>query len=156
MEIWKDIEGYVGLYKVSNFGKVKSLKYRKERILKPGTDGYGYLYVNLCKNGKVKKFKVHRLVAEAFIPNPGNLPMVNHKNEIKTDNRVWNLEYCDNQYNVRYSSAKKIGSFKDGKLIKSFEAIQDVKTDGFNVGNVCSALKGRYKSSGGFQWNYLE
>lgn len=159
MEIWKDIKSYEGLYKVSNLGRVKSLNYGrtgKEQILSLVLQNSGYLQVGLCKNGKVKKFKVHRLVAQAFIDNSDNLPQVNHIDQNKLNNQAINLEWCDNQYNTRYSFAKKIGSFKDGKLIKVYEAIQDVKTGGFNVGNVWSALNGRYKSSGGFQWNYLE
>ena len=78
-EIWKDILGYEGLYQVSNFGRVKSTKFGKERILKLTKDKDGYLIVNLYKNNKSKTLKVHRLVAEVFLPNPYNLPQVNHK-----------------------------------------------------------------------------
>lgn len=155
-EIWKTIEGFEGRYQVSNLGNIKSLKYRKERILSPVTYRNGYLFVELCKNGYVKKFLVHRLVAEAFIPNPENLPQVNHKNEIKTDNTVQNLEWCDNRYNQRYSSAKKIGCFQDNKLIKVYDAVRDVEKDGFYHSNVCNALKGKLKSSGGYHWQYLD
>ena len=78
MEIWKEIEGYEGLYEVSNLGNVKSLNKRKGRILKPIKDHFGYLRVNLY-NSEYKIHKVHRLVAEAFIPNPNNYPIINHK-----------------------------------------------------------------------------
>ena len=91
IEIWKDIEGYEGLYQVSNMGRVKSLNFNKtgeEKIMKL-VDGYGYLRVNLKHKGKSKMYQVHRLVAEAFIPNPDNKPEVNHINTVKTDNRVW-------------------------------------------------------------------
>ena len=93
-EIWRDIEGYEGQYQVSDQGRVKSLerKGRKsERILKPIDDGRGYLRVDLYAGGKRKRFKVHRLVCQAFHENTGNKPQVNHINEIKTDHRASNL-----------------------------------------------------------------
>ena len=95
-EIWKDIEGYEGLYQVSNLGRVKSLgvdKWHKGRVIKPQFDGLKhYLFVQLYKNKKSKRFNIHRLVAKAFIPNPNNLPQVNHKDEVKTNNNARNLE----------------------------------------------------------------
>ena len=106
-EIWRDIEGYEGLYQVSNMGRVKSLgndKNRKEKILKPGMNNYGYLQVGLHKEGKRKIFQVHRLVAQAFIPNPEELPEINHKTEIKTDNRAEFIEWCDHRYNMNYGT----------------------------------------------------
>ena len=110
-EIWKDVTNYEGLYQVSNLGRVKSLgfdKWHKGRILKQSFDGKGkYLFVGLHKNGETKQKNVHRLVAETFIPNPNNLPCVNHINEIKTDNRASNLEWCTIEYNSNYGNAKK-------------------------------------------------
>jgi hypothetical protein len=110
-EIWKDIKGYEGLYQVSNLGMVKSLgfdKWHKGRILKQSFDSKrNYLFVGLHKDGKIKQKNVHRLVAETFIPNPDNLPCVNHINEIKTDNRACNLEFCTVKYNSNYGNAKK-------------------------------------------------
>lgn len=109
-EQWLSIEGYEDLYQVSNFGRVKSLgnnKMRKEKILKQATNKYGYQVVQLCKDGKPKMFRVNRLVASAFIPNPNNYPVVNHKDEVKTNNHVSNLEWCTIEYNTNYGTARE-------------------------------------------------
>ena len=159
-EVFKDIPGYEGLYQVSNLGRVKSLNpygnKEKERILKPQKSKNGYLQLVLFKNKLKKMYYVHRLVATTFIENPENLPQVNHIDQNKLNNSVDNLEFCTCRYNKRYSKAKKVGCYKDGKLIKVYDAARDVDKDGFNHGNVCSVLKGRYKSSGGFQWKYID
>lgn len=105
-EIWKDVKGYEGLYRVSNLGKVKSMakiigrRYVGERLLKQRISTQGYKMVSFCKNYKIFNASVHRLVAEAFIPNPLNKPFINHKNGIKTDNRIENLEWCTQSENV--------------------------------------------------------
>lgn len=115
MEIWKDIKGYEGRYQVSNLGNVKSLKRiitnslgRKhtinERILSPGKDKDGYLQVNLHLNRKTKMVKIHRIVALTFIDNPNNMPIINHKDENKQNNKASNLEWCDYKYNVNYGN----------------------------------------------------
>lgn len=112
-EIWKDIQGYEGLYKVSSYGRVYAYSkpkyngvtyYNHEgRFLKIADNGVGYKFVNLLgKDGKYKKFYVHRLVASAFIPNPNNLPQVNHKDERPENNNVENLEWCTQKYNNNY------------------------------------------------------
>ena len=117
IEEWRPVVGYEGLYEVSNTGRVRSLdmyvksrygNYRlhKGKVLSPAKDKNGYLKVNLCYNGKDKIIRVHRLVTEAFIPNPDNLPEVNHKDEDKTNNRVENLEWCDRSYNINYGTRK--------------------------------------------------
>lgn len=103
MEVWKDINGYEGLYQVSNLGNVKSLKYGKERILKPDVSKFGYLFVDLCKNNICKSFRVHRLVAIVFIPNLENKEQVNHINGIKTDNMVQNLEWVTAKENIQHA-----------------------------------------------------
>lgn len=114
VEIWKSILGYEGLYEVSNLGRVRSLDRRvsytngqvhihKGRILKPGVSN-GYMQVHLCNNGSMKQPLVHRLVAEAFIPNPDNLPQVNHKDENPSNNNVDNLEWCTSEYNINYGT----------------------------------------------------
>lgn len=110
-EIWKDVKGYEGKYQVSNLGRVKSLgsdKWHKGRVLKPSFDGKGnYLFVGLHKDNCIKLATIHRLVAEQFIPNPDNLPCVNHKDENKTNNRVDNLEWCTVKYNSNYGKCKE-------------------------------------------------
>lgn len=104
-EIWKNIEGYEN-YMVSNLGRVKSLNYNRtcqERILKPGKNK-GYLQVYLCKDGKIKRFYLHRLVAKVFIPNPENKPFINHRDETRSNNCVENLEWCTAKYNINYGT----------------------------------------------------
>ena len=116
VEIWKDIPDYEGLYQVSNFGRVKSLYFGKERILKLSINKYKYLTVILHKNKKQKSFTVHRLVCLAFTPNPNNLPCINHKDENKQNNCVDNLEWCTNKYNSNYGNCrKKISDKMKGK-----------------------------------------
>ena len=103
-EQWRDIDGHDGIYQVSDLGRVRSLKFGKVRVLRPGKTKDGYLRVDLYRNGKYKHSLVHRLVAQAFIPNDDNSKtQINHKNEVKTDNRVSNLEYCTAQYNNTYN-----------------------------------------------------
>lgn len=112
-EIWKDIESYEGLYQVSNLGKVKSLeryvnwrntkKLCKSFILKPYDNSFGYLIVKLCKEGKMRNYRVNRLVAKAFIPNPNNRPEVNHLDGCKYNNCVENLEWCFPKENVAHA-----------------------------------------------------
>lgn len=109
MEIWKGIKGYEGLYSVSNMGEVKNVL--TGRILKKSTTIYGYNLVKLYNNGK-KSFSVHRLVANEFIPNPENKPQVNHKNGIKSDNTVENLEWNTAKENVKHSYLINIASNK--------------------------------------------
>lgn len=111
-EIWKDIDGLEGCYQISNFGRVKSLarydystRYIKEKIMKPSKDKDGYLIIGLqCarKHKKQKTYRIHQMVAKAFIPNPFNLPEINHKDEDKTNNHVDNLEWCTTKYNLTY------------------------------------------------------
>lgn len=117
VEMWKDVPGYEGLYKVSNIGNVMSFhtdgvfgKNNHGRLLVQRTDACGYKYVYISKNGKKKRESVHRLVAYAFLPNPENLPQVNHIDEIRDHNTVSNLEWCTALYNQRYGHRRKRSS----------------------------------------------
>lgn len=115
-EIWKDIPNYEGIYQISNLGRLKSLRvfcsftkkyYPKEKIIKGKLDQAGYVMVSLYKEGKVKYCRIHRLVAQAFIPNTNNYPMINHKDENKSNNNVNNLEWCTCLYNNTYGNKNK-------------------------------------------------
>lgn len=105
LEIWRDIEGYEGIYQVSNLGNVRTLKWyggTQVKSIAQTDNGTGYKKVALSKQGKQKQLLVHRLVAMAFIPNPNNYEFVNHKDEDKTNNVVDNLEWCTKSYNSIY------------------------------------------------------
>lgn len=106
-EVWRDIKEYEGLYQVSNWGNVRSLNYNKTgkiQILKTIINNSGYTQVGLHKEGIMKLCTIHRLVAEAFIPNPNQYPIVNHKDYIKSNNTSDNLEWCSYEYNNNYGS----------------------------------------------------
>lgn len=102
-EIWKQIEDGYEEYQVSNFGQIKSLKSKNEKILHLDKDRYGYMNVKLCKNGTMKNFKVHRLVAMAFIENPNGFPEINHKDGNKENNFVENLEWVTKSQNIKHA-----------------------------------------------------
>lgn len=158
-EIWKDVKEYEGLYKVSTLGRIKSLKFNKEKILKQEKTQDGYLTVRLRKDGNVKHIGVHRLVAQAFIMNLNNLPQVNHKDEIKTNNNVDNLEWCTQQYNMSYGSrTKKISKqvyqyTLNGKFIKKWESITNAQ-EKLNIRHISECCNGKMLTAGGFVWNY--
>lgn len=155
-EIWRDIPDYPD-YQVSNLGRVRSLKYGNEYFLKPGVDKDGYLVVSLFKYGKAKQYKIHRLVAQAFIPNPNNYPQVNHKDEVKTNNLVDNLEWCTAQYNVDYSNSKLVGQYDlSGNLIQTWKSTIEIQRQlGFLQGDISNCCTGRYKTAYGYVWKYL-
>lgn len=157
MKEWKNIEGYEGLYQVSNLGRVKSI--RSNTILRPYDIGRGYLAVKLCKNGINKNHKLHRLVAEAFIPNPDNLPCVNHKDENKANNCVDNLEWCSYSYNNNYGDKNKpiLQYTIDGEFVKEWKSLKEV-AESFGVGhsNISCCCHKRYgfKTAYGYIWEF--
>ena len=161
-EIWKDIEGYEGLYQVSNTGRVRSLK---RNIILKNRIARGYERVVLRTNNIPKEYSVHRLVATAFIPNPDNLPQVNHIDEDKTNNCVNNLEWCDGKYNINYgtgiaksarSRSKKVLQFKlDGTFVKEWKSIIDVeRMTGYSGGHISECCRGKHAYAYGFLWKY--
>ena len=175
IEISKPVVGYEGLYEVSNLGKVKAIKWHRgeeEKEMKPYTTYKGYLRLRLCKNGKGKQFQIHRLVAEAFIPNPENKPYIDHINTDRTDNRVENLRWVTNKENCNnpiskqnYSKSNKgktavpILQFdKNMNFIKKWESMSDAETSlgiKSRLSEYCSEKYGR-KTAGGFIWRYAD
>jgi hypothetical protein len=169
-EIWRDIEGYEGLYQVSNLGRVKSLgnggSNSKERIRKLSKEKCGYLFVALSKNGIKKQYKVHRLVASAFIPNHNNLPYVNHKDECKTNNACSNLEWCDAKYNINYGTAieRRVQKQKNNNRSKSvlcidtgiiYPSISEAQRQtGFSEKGISLCCRKLQDKCGGFHWIY--
>lgn len=180
-EEWRDIEGYEGLYQVSDQGRVKSLKRKahhwrggelivKERILKPIADRCGYRVVNLHAGGKRKKLKVHRLVCQAFHENPDGKPCVNHIDEDKSNNLSSNLEWCtyaeNNNHGTRNARAgkaiakaksKPVGQYTlDGELIKIWESAREAQRQvGFSYQHISNVATGKRKTAHGFVWKYV-
>jgi hypothetical protein len=191
-EEWRDITGYEGKYQVSNLGRVKSLSRitkngsteyrRKEKILKLHLDKKGYLRTRIYGDDiKGITVKIHRLVADTFIPNPNNLPTVNHLDEIKNNNFVENLEWCSYRENNTYGTAtqrrientdwNKVSKNKtkpnfnaripilqfdlSGKLIKEWDSGTEIKNKlGFSSGNIASCCNGKYKTAYKHKWCY--
>lgn len=182
-EIWKDIKGYKGLYQISNLGKVKNVKTQK--ILKNYTSKQdkGYLKVSLYSNLKSKNFKIHRLVANAFIANPCNYPQVNHINGNKQDNCVENLEWCNNSHNMKEAykiglvKSSHSGCFKKGEHKKQEIPINQLDLNGNLIKtwssftkaekffrpnskaistNIHGALNNKQKTAYGYIWKYAE
>ena len=149
----KDIKNYEGLYAVTSCGKVWS--YKRKKFLEPMTNYKGYLFVNLSKNNEKKKYYIHKLVAEAYIPNPNNLPQVDHIDNDKTHNYVNNLQWITNRDNCRKSHNKPIlQQDLDGNFIREWECAYDVRNE--VNGNICNCLKGKIPSAYGYIWKYKD
>lgn len=172
-EIWKDIEGYEGLYQVSNYGRVKSLKnksnHKNELIMKQAIV-CGYKKICLSKNSIQKMYSVHRLVAIAFIKNPLNKEEVNHKDGNKQNNKANNLEWVTSSENMKHAfkkrlSKQKIGkenprsiqvvkiSLKSGKELKVYGSLHEAeRKTGVKYTNISKCINGEYKQAGGYKW----
>ncbi len=178
-EVWKDIPDYEGFYEVSNYCRIRNKK--SGRIRQPYLTS-NYYSINLSKNNKVKRFRIHRLGMLAFVPNPYNLPEINHKDENKFNNFIFvnpdgsvdfeksNLEWCDRQYNVNYGTAKQRAAEKtkngkcsrpvnqydiQGNFIKHWPSIIEIERSlGFGRATVYRNCIGKFKQAYGFKWAY--
>ena len=189
IEEWKPvpIDEYKEIYEVSNFGRVRSVdryvncnggkKFHKGKILKPAINKCGYQHISLSCNQKLHTFRVCRLVAKAFVPNPNNLPCVNHKDEDKTNDVYTNLEWCDYMYNNNYgtrnerivkaqsgiykpsckshneTSKKAVMCVDTGEVYQSLSEIQ--RTTGYNHCNISMACRGKLKTAYGKHWIFI-
>lgn len=168
-EIWKEIQGFEGLYQVSNFGRIYSCRFKKiKKLINNGR----YFQTTLSKNGIKIEPCVHILVAEAFIPNPNNLPEVNHKDENGFNNNVDNLEWCTHQYNCNYGTrnkrisnaqkndpkrSKQVAQYSiDGNLVKVWQSLIEINRQlGYSHGNIGQCCNGKRKTAYSFLWKYL-
>jgi hypothetical protein len=177
-EIWKPVKGYEGLYKVSNMGRIKSVeRYMKnhsklqlvpEKIKSPQDNGHGYLWVQLCKNSKCSYRYVHRLVAEAFIPNPDNKPQVNHLDYNKQNNCVDNLEWVTAKENNEYSmpnrkdktGPKGAGVIKcdlAGNELERYSGMREAeRANNLANGVISKYFKKNYSQCGGYLWKKVK
>lgn len=173
-EKWRPVKDYEGLYEVSDLGRVRSVAHKlwngkgyfvtQTKIIKPRKKCWGYMSVALSKNGKAKEFKVHRLVAEMFIPNPHKFPQINHKDECKTNNKVSNLEWCTAKYNTNYGSRNKRAGLNlrkpvyqfdaQGKFVKLWDSVNSLAACDYLPHYISLACKGKTKTAYGFIWRH--
>lgn len=172
-EIWKDIiitkhnitHDFTGLYKVSNFGRIKSLNFKNsgiEKIMKFKTKEKGYKFICLYKNGVRHWLHVHRIVAEAFIPNIYNKPDVNHKDTKKKNNEATNLEWVTKKENMEHASNEGLINTTavyqlnlEGKILRKWDSITEAERKlKINNASICSCCSGKYKTAGGYIWKY--
>lgn len=176
-ENYKPIKGYEGLYEVSNFGNIRSVTRKYEvfskrgglqtrtrygRIIKPRLQNSGYKIVWLSKNGIVKAYTVHRIVANTFIENPKNLYCVNHKDGDKTNNKVSNLEWCSSSENLIHAYEKLNRVHRQGRKVlcvelkKKFNSIREAANElKINASSIGNCIKGDTKHAGGYTWKKL-
>lgn len=175
-EVWKDISDYEGLYQVSNLGNVRSLDrivkratspdyMLKGKILKPIDNGRGYKMVCFCRDGIVKREYVHRIVAKTFIPNPHNLPEINHRDENTNNNRADNLEWCDRKSNVNYGNRANKYGVSRGKPVVCIETgivyhgvREATRQTGIHASDIsaCCLQREKTKTAGGYHWSFAE
>ena len=156
----KDIKGYEGLYAITSCGKVWS--YKSKKFLKPQLRK-GYFFVCLCVASSRKGFAIHRLVAEAYIPNPEGLPQVNHKDENKENNCINNLEWCDAAYNNNYGTRRERAGKSCGKAVYCVELertfgsqTEAAKALGIDQGDISKCCNGKKKAAGGYHFKYAK
>lgn len=185
-EIWKDIKNYEGLYQISNLGRVKSLKtwirqynnyVEKERLLKPCVNSVGYYIVVLYKDKHKKTFSLHRLIAQAFIPNPNNYPQINHIDGNKKNFNINNLEWCTQSYNMIHAfknglekpnkpmlnkkgelnplSKKVLQYDKNKTFIKEYESYTKALLE-TKINHISDCCNGKLKTAGGFIWKWKQ
>lgn len=180
---WKDIVGYENEYQINQFGEIRTLKdspkLKKYDVLKPQiSKRNGYIYQMLYKNGKEKLLRVHRLVAMAFLPNPNNLPQVNHKDGNKQNNSVDNLEWCAQSDNMKHAyknglqipsenqrkaiintnklKQKKVCQIKDGEIINTFSGISEAsRQTKISISCISRCCNLKRKSTNGYEWRFL-
>lgn len=165
-EVWKDIPGYDGKYKISNLGNISSTKRGKLKLMKHSISNLGYHRITLYKDGVNKHYAIHRLVAQAFIPNEHNYPFINHKDENPGNNSVDNLEWCTPSYNINYGK-------RNQKVSEASHPIRQTTEDGFILATYYSAnfaakmlefdvsilyrcLRGNAKTAYGYKWEYID
>lgn len=161
--MWQPIVGYEGIYEINRRGEVRRVK---SGYISRGYIGRdGYRRISLTVNGKTKPYLAHRLLAIAFIPNPLNLPCINHKDENKANNSLDNLEWCTYRYNLNYGThniranetrKKPILQFsKDGAFIREWKSVTDLRNEtGMDITHVSSCCRGKRKSANGYRWQY--
>lgn len=171
-EQWKPVKGYEGLYEVSDLGNVKSLITNRLLSIRPN-DKKEYCQVSLTKNKRKYTKKVHRLVAEAFVPNPNGYPFVNHKDEQKKNNVASNLEWCTSEYNANYGTrnersakarmndpkrSKKVYQYDlNGNLVDVFPSVMEIaRKFGYSQGNISECCRGKRNIAYGYTWKYKE
>lgn len=177
-EVWKDIEGYEGLYQISNCGRVKSLNYRRHgypQILVPKENNSGRLWIELARDREKRCFLIHRLVAQAFIPNPNGYAEINHKDENPHNNVADNLEWCNRQYNVsyyyqrhpngptkccseRYGNRKKLPIEQrsaDGVVVRIWKNSREIFLEtGMSDWSISECCRGNRNTAYGYYWQY--
>lgn len=179
IEVWRPVIGYEGFYDVSNLGNVRSVdrfiyqinrwggltkRLLKGRIIKQATINGGYKVVGLSKNGETKQKFVHILAAKAFIPNPNNYPIINHKDENPSNNNLDNLEWCTVQYNTTYGTgiermvektSKKVYQYTlEGELVNIYSSTQECARNGYHQGNISMCCNGKRPTHKGYRWSY--
>lgn len=170
--VWKEVKGFEGLYEVSTLGKVRNSKGKIKKHGIKRTSGTCYKTVRLWKDGKYYNKYVHRLIAEAFIPNPEKLPFINHKDEDGTNNSIENLEWCTKEYNNNYGTARKRQAKKvrgkesekrkvvyqytlDGDFVACYPSVTHAAKElGCSTSEIAQVCIGKRKTSRGFIWEY--